>query len=47
MVDELTRSQLEVAFAISDKNTAPEEAETVEPEDIPLPDDTLLEDNQS
>lgn len=43
-MDELTRQQLEVAFAISDENTAPDEVETVEPEDIAVPDDDLLSD---
>lgn len=43
-MDELTRQQLEIAFAISDENTAPEEVETVSPEDVAtIPEDNLLE----
>lgn len=44
-MDELTKQQLEVAFAISDKNTAPDEVEVISPEDIPMPEDDLLDDN--
>jgi DNA-binding transcriptional MocR family regulator len=38
----LTSRQLTVAESISDRNTAPEEVDPPEPEDIEVPDDDLL-----
>lgn len=40
-MDELTRAQLDAAYAISDKNTAPENVETEPPEEDPLDPDLI------